>query len=111
MTALEKSQWSYEYLPYTVTEADGSERELPSYRIHPDDNPELYIAETNEHLPDDIQLGHARLIAAAPELLDALDYFFNIMHDYQSSRRKGYVKHALDKARAAIARATGKGSV
>jgi hypothetical protein len=43
----------------------------------------------------------------APELLDALDYFFNIMHDYQSSLQKGYVKQALQKARRAIAKAKG----
>jgi len=33
------------------------------------------------------------------------------MHDYESSRRKCYVKHALDKARGAITRATGKASI
>jgi len=29
------SEWHFEYLPYTVTEADGSERELPHFRIYP----------------------------------------------------------------------------
>jgi hypothetical protein len=94
-----------------VTEPDGSERELPNFRIHPDDEPEHYIAETNEHLPGDVQEAHARLIRTAPELLDALHYFFNIMHDYDSSLRKGYVKYALDQARAAILSATGKASI
>ena len=46
--------------------------------------------------------------AAASELLTALEYFFNIMHDYPSSRRKGYVKQAMDNARAAILKATGR---
>jgi hypothetical protein len=50
---------------------------------------------------------NARLMAAAPELFDALEDFFNIMHDYQSSVRKGYVTHAMDMARAAIAKAKG----
>jgi hypothetical protein len=108
MVTANTSEWSYEYLPYTVTEADGSESELPNYRIFPDDNPELYIAETNEHLPGDVQEGHARLVTAAPQLLEALEYFFNIMHDYRSSVRKGYVKQALDQSRTAILRATGR---
>jgi len=58
-----------------------------NYRIFPDDNPELYIAETNEHLPGELQEDDTRLITAAPQLLEALEYFFNIMHDYQSSVR------------------------
>jgi len=111
MTALNTQQWSYEYLPYTVTDDDGSERELPNYRIFPDDHPDLYVAETNEHLPGDEQETHAMLIAAAPQLLEALTYFFNIMHDYPSSLRKGYVTQALDKARTVINLATGKASL
>jgi hypothetical protein len=105
MVSTQTPEWHYEYLPYTVTETDGSERELPNFRIFPIDEPENYIAETNEHLPGDVQEAHALLITAAPDLFDALEYFFNTMHDYQSSVRKGYVKFALDKARAAIAKA------
>lgn len=105
------ARWSYEYLPFTGSGPDGAGREIPNYRVNTDEELEGYVAETDENLPHDIQLAHARLIAAAPALLDALDYFFNIMHDFQSSRRKGYVKHALDKARAAICCATGKRSV
>jgi hypothetical protein len=51
---------------------------------------------------------NARLIAAAPELLAALEYFYNIMRDYRSSVEKGYVKHALDMARDAIAKVEGR---
>jgi hypothetical protein len=36
------------------------------------DDPEHYVAETNEHLTADIQEEHARLIAAAPKMLDVL---------------------------------------
>ena len=105
-------EWHYEYLPYTVTEADGSERELPNFRIYPlDDSPELYIAETNEYLPGDVQEAHAQLISAAPQLFEALEYFFNIMHDYKSSVQKGYVSQALDQARAALATAKGRRSI
>ncbi len=65
--------WHYEYLPFFMLTDDITvEREIPSYRIFPEDEPENYIAETNEHLPGDVQERHARLIAAAPELLDAL---------------------------------------
>jgi hypothetical protein len=39
-----------------------------------------------------------------------LENFFNIMHDYQSSIRKGYVTHAMDMARAALAKAKGGGA-
>jgi hypothetical protein len=101
-------EWSVEYLPYTLTDADGTERELPNYRIAPYDEPELYIAETNEDLPDEVQAAHATLMSAAPQLLDALEYFFNIMHDFKSSFEKGYVEDAMKQARIAIARAHGR---
>jgi hypothetical protein len=51
-----------------------------------------------------------RRVNVHDELLDALEYFFNIMNDYESSVRKGYVKYALQKARQAIATATGGAS-
>ena len=105
-------EWHYEYLPYTVTEADGSERELPNCRIYPlDDSPELYIAETNEDLPGEVQEAHAQLISAAPKLFEALEYFFNIMHDIESSKRKGYIKQAMDQARSALATAKGRSGI
>lgn len=103
--------WSYEYLPYTVTDENGIESDLPNFRIFPDDDPELYIAETNEHLPGDVQEKCAQLITAAPQLLEALSFFFNIMQDYRSSARKGYVTIALKQARAAIDKANGKGVI
>ena len=101
--------WGFEYMPYLMSEyADPSrEKEIPNYRIFPTDDPENYIAETNEHLPGELQERHARLITAAPDLQEALEYFFNIMHDYESSVRKGYVKLAFEMARAALAKAKG----
>ena len=105
-------EWQYEYLPFTTTEDDGTEREIPNYRIFPDDDSaECYIAETNENLPGEVQEAHALLISAAPKLHDALEYFFNIMHDVESSRRKGYIKHAMDQARAALAVAKGRSNI
>jgi hypothetical protein len=101
--------WGYEYMPYLMSEyADPSrEKEIPNYRIFPWEDPENYIAQTNENLPGEVQEKHARLITAAPDLFEALRYFFNIMHDYESSRRKGYVKFALEMARQALAKAKG----
>jgi hypothetical protein len=74
------------------------------FEIH---GPDCKIADTNEDRPSGEQEANARLIAAAPELFAALEYFFNIMHDYGSSRRKGYVKLAKDKARDALTTAKG----
>ena len=66
-------QWHYEYVPFTTTQDDGREREIPNYRIIPDsDSAECYIAETNESLPGDEQEAHAQLIAAAPTMREAL---------------------------------------
>ena len=52
-----------------------------------------------------MQEAHALLITATPDLFEALEYFFNIMHDYQSSVRKGYVQLALEKSRDVLAKA------
>lgn len=49
----------------------------------------------------------ARLQKSARELFEALEYFFNIMHDYPSSVRKGYVTLAFEKARTALTKAKG----
>ena len=46
-----------------------------------------------------------RLRKAAPDLYKALEYFFNIMHDYDSSRRKGYIRLAMEQAQAVLAKA------
>jgi hypothetical protein len=73
-TFVTPATWHYEYLPYTMVDPNdvAVEREIPSFRIYPEDDPENYIAETNEHLPGDVQERHARLISAAPQSLDAL---------------------------------------
>jgi hypothetical protein len=66
--------WQYEYLPYVMPDPDDMtvEREIPNFRIFPEDDPENYIAETNEHLPGDVQERHARLISASQAMLDTL---------------------------------------
>jgi hypothetical protein len=103
MTAL-----TYDYDPYVKSEEDGSgEHEIPCFRIYQHGTELTVVAETNEDLPSETQERYARLFASAPQLLDALEYFFNIMHDYESSLRKGYIKQALKMAREAIEEAKG----
>ena len=99
--------WGYEYLPYVKTGDTGKDIDIPCFRIFPWGHPENYICETNEHLSAEEQESHARLISAAPDLFKALMYFFNIMHDYPSSLRKGYVRLALDQSRTALEKAKG----
>ena len=91
--------WAIEYLPYISNEG----REIPNFRIN--DARGDAVCETNEDLPAAVQEANAAILAAAPDLLDALQYFFNIMHDHESSKRKGYITLAMKMAKRAIARA------
>lgn len=50
---------------------------------------------------------NARLIVAAPKLLETLYTFFCIMHDYRSSILKGYVQQSLKQSSEVITEATG----
>ena len=95
--------WMVEYLPYKSQVCD----EIPAYRISVVDENGKPLCETCTDLPGDVQKAAADLIAAAPELLEALTYFFNIMTDCRSSARKGYVNMAFTKARKAIIKANG----
>jgi hypothetical protein len=67
MTKITHKEWAFEYLPYTAQ--DG--REIPCFRIYPEDSPEAFIAQTNEDLPLEVQRDNARLMADAPRLLAA----------------------------------------
>ena len=51
-----------------------------------------------------------RIRKAAPKLLATLEHFYNIMHDYESSRNKGYVQQAMQDAKAVIAEAKAAGT-
>ena len=57
--------WTYTYAPYTTQ--DG--KELPAFEIHGEGEK---VCDTVEDQPIEAQEGNARLIAAAPDLLDAL---------------------------------------
>ncbi|HLN26698.1 MAG TPA: hypothetical protein VK395_03080 [Gemmataceae bacterium] len=94
--------WAYDYNPYTGH--DGSE--IPAFQVLDAECDKVF--ETNEDTPAELQEANACLGAAAPELLDALTYFFTIMHDYESSIEKGYVQQAMKQAKVAIETATGR---
>ncbi len=59
--------WLVEYRPCPTCDPDdpGAERELPCFRIVPEDNHERWIAQTNPHLPRKVQEETALLIAEA----------------------------------------------
>lgn len=86
----------------------GEERGL-CREIHADNGPELFAIAQTRHGDPEICEANARLIAAAPELLEALIAFRdggpqggqNFAEWHESYRP------AIDKARAAIAKATG----
>src|SRR5271156_3480565 len=59
--------WTYTYAPYTTQ--DG--KELPAFEIHGEGEK---VCDTVEDQPIEAQEGNARLIAAAPELLEALEF-------------------------------------
>jgi hypothetical protein len=67
--------WLVEYCPYLKSDPDAPElgHEIPCFRIFPADNPENWIAQTNEDLPRDVQEEAAVMIAAA--LSNALGKF------------------------------------
>ena len=100
----------------TTTYTPGPWQTDTGFIIAPDPRgvyPDIYIAEVitdDSEDPDRLatpeeQQANARLMAAAPELLEALAYFFNISYDLDSSIRKGYLAQAQAQARAALSKA------
>jgi hypothetical protein len=61
------ARWLIEYYPYVKFDPTlpGSESEVPSFRIYPEDAPDKWIAQTNEDLPREMQEEAALLIAEA----------------------------------------------
>lgn len=84
---------------FYVAQADGA-----PYTPHYSDVATL-IAETVNDERKSIQEANARLIAAAPELLDALRYVVAV---YDKGTCGSTVEMAFDRARAAIAKAEGQ---
>jgi len=59
--------WLVEYCPYIKCNP-GSHRleiETPCFRVYPEDDPERWIAQTNQDLPAEVQEEAALMIAAA----------------------------------------------
>ena len=56
-----------EYCPYILNDPDDPsvERELPCFRVFPSDDPERWIAQTNEDLPAGVQEEAASIMANA----------------------------------------------
>jgi hypothetical protein len=99
-------QWAYEYLPYVGHDNN----EIPCFRIYPEDEPEEYVAETNEHLSHDIQERYALLMTAAPDMFSALKLAESQLSEYCAADdgRDKDAHLALNAVREAIARATGR---
>lgn len=79
--------------------------ELRGPRIVTDSNGVLIAKNISANYPDTPE-SNARLIAAAPELLEALEYAVNWAEGYADAN--GDTPAFLSDARAAIARATGE---
>ena len=88
--------WVYQYSPYTSQ--DG--HEIPAFEVHGEDK----VCDTNENQPSEEQEANARLIAAAPELLDALDCLLIYAADIHS---EDLDLEVYEQARAAIRQAKG----
>ena len=67
MTAISVSPgpWTVTYSPYTL--GDGTE--LPAFEVFADEK----VCDLNEDMPIAVQEANARLIAASPDMLDALE--------------------------------------
>jgi hypothetical protein len=89
--------WIYEYSPWKAQ--DG--HEIPAYEVHGEEK----ICDTNENRPAKEQEANARLIAAAPELLVALQAALEVM---ELDNYGGENNPAIRRARAAIAEAKGR---
>src|SRR5208337_4955578 len=77
--------WAYAYAPYTTQ--DG--RELPAFEIHGEG---VKVCDTVEDQPIEAQEANARLIAAAPDLLDALEDL--VGRDETEARESGFDREA-----------------
>jgi hypothetical protein len=61
------TKWLVAYCPYVKSDPNAPEREheIPCFRIFPEDDPERWIAQTNEDLPREVQEEIAVIMAEA----------------------------------------------
>jgi predicted Rossmann fold nucleotide-binding protein DprA/Smf involved in DNA uptake len=93
--------WTYAYAPYTTQ--DG--KELPAFEIHGEGEK---VCDTVEDQPIEAQEANARLIVAAPELLDALQEL--VERERAEAAESGFTDDEmtwLEDARRVIAKAKG----
>lgn len=74
--------WGYEYSPYRQG-TDLGEREIPAFEVFDDHGNPVLV--TNEDQPVDLQEANARLVAAAPALLEALESLSHASASLQES--------------------------
>jgi len=55
--------WVVNYCPYVEANPSGTDREVPCFRVYPEDDPERWIIETNPSLPHEVQEETAFLVA------------------------------------------------
>lgn len=98
--------------PWGRGELDGESVYIWAYRSEGDDEGRLIGSASAEEVPEAECEANARLIAAAPELLDAC---IHLLHWQEMERTNVGARHgpallrtALEKARAAIANARGE---
>jgi hypothetical protein len=80
--------WSYEYRPYTtcdgVRAADsGANTEIPAFEICDADGNKIF--DTYEHSLSELQEANARLVVAAPEMLQLLMECARLLADHDQS--------------------------
>jgi hypothetical protein len=101
MTKHSPSPFLVEYSPFKGQHGN----EIPSFRIHDaEGNP---VAETDSGKPESQQEADALLMAAAPDMLDALEFVCMTFADMEASKRKGYYTDCPKIVATAIAKAKG----
>ena len=95
-----------QYTPGPWRADEPTEIEWPMGEVNIYAGDDSIVAGVIPHTSMDVLTANARLIAAAPDLLDALVELERISHDEDDWCGSGRLADALDDARAAIAKAT-----